>query len=453
MNTYEFIEKSKRLHGNKYDYSKVNYISSNEKVIIICPIHGEFEITPNSHLNGRGCRICGIQQRSATQSKSTEEWIKQAKEKHGDKYDYSKVEYINNKTKVCVICPIHGEFWINPYKHISRGDGCSECSKKKKLTTEIFIERANKTHNNFYVYSKVEYINTWTKVTIICPIHGEFKMTPNKHMNGQGCPICRYIKSANGRRRPIEEVIEKANKTHNYQYDYSLITEYKNDRIKYPIICKEHGVFYQTMNNHICFAEGCPICGRIRSDNMRKYSQEEWIEKAKEAHNNRYDYSKVIYKGSDTKVTIICPIHGEFEQLPTNHLYGHGCPNCKQSKLETEIEDFLIENNILFEKQKKFEWLKHKRNLYLDFYLPQYNVAIECQGKQHFNIDSFKGETYEIITERDEKKKTLCEQNNVKLLYYSNLGIEYPYHVYENKSNLLNDILNYGEEINTTRMD
>ncbi|MBR6517568.1 MAG: DUF723 domain-containing protein [Bacilli bacterium] len=444
MNTIEFINKAKLIHGEKYDYSKVEYNHSQEKVTIICPIHGEFNITPNAHLNGQGCRLCGIDKRSRSQSIKTEEFIKKAIEKHGDKYDYSLVDYINNKTNVIVICPIHGEFLVNPYKHINRGDGCPKCNKREKLTTETFINRSNELHNNFYDYSKVNYINYETKVTVICPIHGEFEISPNKHLRGQGCPKCRYIKSANGRRRTLEEVIEKANNVHNNIYDYSLITEYKNDRIKYPIICKEHGVFYQTMNNHICFKEGCPICGKLKSEESRKYTQEEWIEKANRVHLSKYNYSKVNYQGSNHKVVIICPIHGEFEQLPTNHLYGHGCPICKQSKLEFEIENFLIENNIEFEKQKTFDWLRNKRNLYLDFYIPKYNVAIECQGKQHFNAESFKGETYDIIIERDNKKKKLCDRNNIKLLYFSNLNIEYPYNVFENKEELLKEIINNG---------
>lgn len=373
---------------------------------------------------------------------NTIEFIKKAKEVHGDKYDYSKVEYINNKTKICIICPIHGDFLVNPYKHIKRGDGCPQCSKKARLTTDIFIKRSNDIHKNFYDYSKTNYINYDTKVIITCPIHGEFNISPNKHLLGQGCPKCRYIKSANGRRRTLENVIEKSNEIHKNIYDYSLITEYKNDRVKYPIICKKHGIFYQTMNNHICFKEGCPICGRLKSDLNRKYSQEEWIEKAKNIHMNKYNYSKVNYKGSNEKVTIICPIHGEFEQLPTNHIYGQGCPICKQSKLEFEIENLLVLNNIEFEKQKTFNWLKNKRNLYLDFYLPKYNIAIECQGKQHFNVNSFKGETYDIIIKRDKIKKDLCEKNNVKLLYYSNLNINYPYHVFENKEELLKNIIN-----------
>lgn len=446
MTTKEFIEKAKLKHSNKYEYDKTKYIKSQEKVIITCDIHGDFEMTPNAHLNGQGCPKCGKIQKTLLQTKTTNEFMQEAKLKFGDKYDYSKAQYINGKTKICVICPIHGEFWVIPNKHLHRGDGCKKCSGKESLTIETFISRANKIHNNKYDYSKVNYVNSKSKICIICPQHGEFWQTPNKHLSGQGCPKCRYIKSADSKRRSLKEVIQFANNIHEGQYDYSLITKYKNDRIKYPIICKEHGIFYQTMNNHIQFKQGCPICGRIKSDEGRKYTNEEWIQKAKDVHKDKYDYSKVNYIDSKHKVMIICPKHGEFEQIPSNHLFGQGCPICKQSKLENDMEDFLISKDIEFIKQKKFDWLKYKRNMSLDFYLPKYKVAIECQGKQHFLKESFNGEPFEIIIERDKKKRDLCYINNVKLIYYSDLGIDYPYEVFENKEDMLKEILREWQE-------
>lgn len=373
---------------------------------------------------------------------NTEEFIERAKLKHGEKYDYSKVEYINSKTKVCIICPIHGEFHVLPIKHITRGDGCIKCSGKEKYTTEKFILKSKEIHNNTYYYDKTMYINNKTKLIVTCPIHGDFEITPNKHLNGQGCPKCRYIKSASSKRRSLSEVIKLANNVHNNKYDYSLIKEYKNDRIKYQIICPIHGIFEQTMNNHIIFKNGCPKCAIINNSENRKYNVNEWIHKANAKHNNRYDYSKVEYVDSKTKVCIICPTHGEFYQTPSNHLYGQGCPICRQSKLENLVENLLIENNIEYQKQKKFEWLKNKRNLALDFYLPKYNIAIECQGKQHFNENNFGNETNEVIIYRDKKKHELCVKNGVKLLYFSNLGINYPYHVIENEDELLKEILN-----------
>ena len=234
----------------------------------------------------------------------------------------------------------------------------------KKLTTEEFIEKAKQIHGDKYDYSKVEYKNCEEKVCIICPIHGEFLQTPNSHLNGNGCSKCAK-----------------------------------------------------------CY----------------HYTTEDFIDKAKQIHNNKYDYSKSIYNGIFKKICIVCPEHGEFWQTPKNHLKGSGCPKCAKSHLENEVELFLKNNKIEFECQKKFEWLGKQS---LDFYLPHYNIAVECQGEQHFkSIDYFGGlNEYKQTVDRDNLKKKLCEENGVRLLYFSNLGIEYPYQVFEDKDELLKEI-------------
>ena len=184
--TDEFIAKAKKIHGDKYDYSKVEYVGALTKVCIICPKHGEFCQEANSHLRGQGCPKCKYEKQTCT----TDEFIAKAKKIHGDKYDYSKVEYVNRKTKVCIICPKHGEFWQTPSAHL-RGQGCPKCkSKKQTCTTDEFIAKAKKIHGDKYDYSKVEYVNRKTKVCIICPKHGEFWQTPNHHLSGCGCPKC-----------------------------------------------------------------------------------------------------------------------------------------------------------------------------------------------------------------------------------------------------------------------
>jgi protein-arginine kinase activator protein McsA len=156
----------------------------------------------------------------------------------------------------------------------------------------------------------------------------------------------------------------------------------------------------------------------------------------------------VEYNGTHNKVTIICPIHGEFWQTPENHIQGKGCPKCSMSHLETEIMRCLEDNQIeyVYECNKDtLPWIKRQT---LDFYLPKYDAAIECQGSQHFIPTAFgsKEKTaefcFENIIKRDKRKKSLCKKNNVKLLYYSNLGIEYPYQVFENKEELLKEIIN-----------
>jgi len=313
---------------------------------------------------------------------NTCEFIKQANIIHNGKYDYSKVNYINPKIKVCIICPAHGEFWQLPYKHLS-GQGCKLCNKyANKWTTSAWIEMVNKIHNNKYDYSKANYINAKTPICIICPVHGEFWQLPENHSSGKGCNLC------------------------------------KNELI-----------------------------GKINSSNIDNF-----VKRSNIIHNGKYDYSKSNYINNITPLTIICPIHGEFEQTPKSHLQGSGCYICNFSKLENEIKKMLDDNNIKYISQQKFSWLlsdkKNNNQLKLDFYLPEYNIAIECQGIQHFKPTKFKNisdekaiSDFNKSKKYDEIKQLLCEEHGIKLLYYSNLHIEYPYEVFENKEELLNKIL------------
>ena len=191
--TEVFIEKARKIHGNKYDYSKVDYVNAHTKIIIICYIHGEFLQTPNSHLNGNGCQKCAVKLATIRMTLTIEEFIIKARKVHKNKYDYSKVNYVNFMTNVIIICPIHGEFLQTPNCHIS-GHGCHICGGSKKLTRKIFIEKAKKIHANQYDYSKVIYINALTNVIIGCPVDGYFSQNPHNHLMGRGCPICKTSK-------------------------------------------------------------------------------------------------------------------------------------------------------------------------------------------------------------------------------------------------------------------
>ena len=281
----------------------------------------------------------------------SDNFIKRAKEVHGDKYDYSKVQYVNNHTKICIICPEHGEFWQSPKNHL-KGCGCQKCSGVYRLTTEEFIEKARKIHNNKYDYSMVEYKDSNTKICIICPEHGEFWQLPNNHLRGEGCILCRNEKMSIDRKMDVTSFIEKARKIHNNKYDYSKV-QYTNNHTKVCIICPEHGEFWQTPLNH-SHKQGCPKCYKEKKVKIKKVkiekqkntlTTEEFIEKARKIHNNKYDYSMVEYKDNNTKVCIICPEHGEFWQLPEKHLYGQGCKICgyEKSKLKNTLttEEFI----------------------------------------------------------------------------------------------------------------
>lgn len=183
-----FITKSRSVHGDKYDYSKVEYVDKETDVCIVCPKHGEFFQKPVYHLMGYGCQKCGLESRSSSQSKGLEKFLEDAKAIHGDLYDYSKVEYINAMTKVCIICPTHGEFWQEPHNHL-KGCGCPYCVNKFKKTDD-FIRQASFIHQGKYSYEKSVYVNAHTKIEITCPQHGSFWQTPFNHLHGHGCPKC-----------------------------------------------------------------------------------------------------------------------------------------------------------------------------------------------------------------------------------------------------------------------
>ena len=373
----EFIQEATEKHEGKYDYSKVEYDGAHTKVCIICPDHGEFWQTPTSHLSGSGCPECSVEKVRGSISHSKEEFIKKAKETHGDKYDYTNVEYVNNKTKVCIICPEHGEFWQKPDNH-TQGQGCPECGQiaradSQRLSKEDFIKKAREKHKGKYDYSKVDYVNNYTKVCIICnkPNHGEFWQTPSDHLQGKGCQKCKVDKT---RERCVS-------------------------------------------------------------------TKEKFIKKAIAIHGDKYDYSKVEYVNANTKVCIICPEHGEFWQRPADHTRGKGCLTCNLSHLERSVMNYLDEAGITYDYQKHFDWLGKQS---LDFYLPDYNVGVECQGGQHFfPVEHFGGdEGFKKILERDKRKFKKCQKNGIKILYYSNLGIEYPYDVFEDVDFLFEEIKN-----------
>jgi hypothetical protein len=179
----KYIKECNIIHGNKYDYSLVNL--NNIKINIICPIHGNFNQNKYNHKKGHGCKKCDFSYKLDKKS-----FIEKSRKIHGNKYDYSKVEYINSETNIKIICPEHGEFKQTPANHTLRMNGCPSCSENKKYTTETFIEKSKSIHGDKYDYSEVNYKNSTTKVNIICQKHGIFKQRPASHLIGYGCKKC-----------------------------------------------------------------------------------------------------------------------------------------------------------------------------------------------------------------------------------------------------------------------
>jgi hypothetical protein len=191
VKTKEFIRKAKLKHGERYEYSLVEYVHSMQKVEIICKEHGGFEQTPNHHLSGNGCRLCHIESSRTSQ----DDFIKESNTIHDSKYDYSEATYINANKNIIVICKSHGKFKQRASYHLS-GGGCPKCSySDKQSSMEDFINSANFKHSNKFTYGLAEYVNMHTKITITCPKHGNFEQSPLNHINGSGCPKCSNIES------------------------------------------------------------------------------------------------------------------------------------------------------------------------------------------------------------------------------------------------------------------
>lgn len=519
MSQEEFIRIANEVHKGKYDYSRVNYVNIDTKVTIGCPVHGYFEQVPYSHIRmGYGCEKCGYIMTGNRLRKSQEKFIKEARLVHGDKYDYSKVDYKNANTEVTIICPIHGEFKQQPYVHINQKCECYECgrlksSNNRRVGIKKFIEDSKKSHSESYDYSKSVYVNSNTEIEIICPDHGSFYQLPILHRYGARCPKCC------GRDRTTEEFVQQARIVHNNKYDYSktvytygrkkvIITcpehgdfeqaasehlggkgcakcannvpiseteflerarakygdrfdysmmKYRDYRTPISIICPEHGEFTLSPMYHLSYAMGCVSCSRDKMSQEMSMTTDEFIERARYVHGNRYDYSKVNYTNTNNKVDIICKKHGYlFSQDPSSHLSGCGCPKCNASKMELRIWRMLDIHGIKQEPQKTFDWLKYKSFLHLDFYLPEYNLAIECQGLQHFGIHK-KGkkvfENEEEIMIRDKVKYNLCKEHGLRILYFCNedrkyFPQEYFDTIYHTQTELLNEIKKHNKDCN-----
>lgn len=352
-----FIRKASEKHHGKYKYNKIMYVNNITKVTIYCNTCKEyFEQKPRDHLKSNGCKKCGIKSRTSKRRLTNEQFIEKSNDIHGkDSYDYSKVNYVNNHTKVEIICNIcTRSYFTRPMEHL-RVDNCPLCSKdnlvhnNKPKTTKQFIEQAKSIHpDKEYDYSETIYINDRSKVTIKCKDHGNFSIVANRLLNGAKCPGCN-IKVAKYTR---EGFIEKANIINDNKYDYSEVN-YINGYTKVIIICptKNHGKFLQRPQSHLTVAEHCPVCRNNKSSTTKAMTNEEFIEKAKLIHQDKYDYSKVEYVNSHINVLINCPDHGDFTQTPTTHLSGSGCPihgkELSKQKRKMPLEEFIRKSNII----------------------------------------------------------------------------------------------------------
>ena len=260
----DLLNRFKKIHGDRYNYDFVDYKGMLFPIKISCPIHGIFEQTPVIHLNGSGCPICN------SVKIPREEFIKRCRDKHNNFYDYSITDFKGVAYKIRIICPEHGEFEQRAGNHLA-GQKCPYCANNK-WNNNIFIQKAIGIHGNKYDYSLVDYKSAHKKIIIKCPKHGEFEQIPWNHISlKEGCPYCGKNKSN------MELFLKKAEEVHKGKYDYTLFTDYTNNREKIRIICPEHGEFVQILCNHLN-GQGCPVCLETKGERkIREFLQDNGI--------------------------------------------------------------------------------------------------------------------------------------------------------------------------------
>lgn len=263
--------------------------------------------------------------------KTKEEFINQAKELHGDFYDYSLVDYTVMTDKVKIICPIHGLFEVQPRSHVK--SECNKCAKLKMTTTfKEFVDKSNIIHKEKYTYDEKSYVNTNNKVNIFCKNHGWFKQTGHKHLRGQNCSKCVALTLGNNLKKTQGEFIMEAINMHGNKYGYDQVL-YANAHSKISIWCSKcEKYFKQVAQNHLKY--GCKACSDKNNGLLLRKTNEDFIKDVNKIHNNFYNYEKTKYTINYDIINVNCPLHGDFNIRASDHMNGCGCKSCGKEILK-----------------------------------------------------------------------------------------------------------------------
>lgn len=344
-------------------------------------------------------------------TKTTSEFIEESIKIHGDRYDYSKVIYQGSKTKVCIMCPKHGEFLQRPNDHLS-GHGCPKCANElKENSYELFLSKAHTLFENKYTYVKPDKFSMDNEIEITCPKHGLFKRKPIYFLNKKkgGCPSCnqeRFIQT-NPKKKDFETFKEEAFKVHGDKFEFDG-REFVNMSTPITFKCKVCGyVFKRKPSAHL--TSQCKICSTKEEAIKRTKSCDEFIKQAKEIHGDDYDYTNTTYDKSNKKVLIKCNKCGRnFEIEANSHLSGHGCPFHfnNVSKMECELFDFV--KSICPDAEQSTKNVIDKFEL--DIYIPSKKVAFEFDGLYWHN-ELNKTSSYHL------DKTVECEKIGIRLFH------------------------------------
>ena len=395
----EFISRVVDVWGDRWDLSKAEYTIAKNRVTLICKEHGSFQMLPARLFRGVvGCTQCN------GRVTDTETFLAKAKEVWGDRWDYAKTEYTGAHDKVVLTCKEHGDFQQLPSTCLRGSVGCSPCySRAISSSTQEFITRAREKWGDRWDYSQVDYRGANSTVVIVCKEHGAFMHRAISHLIGYvGCKKCRSL-AKQGPRYTNSQFLSKAREVWGDRWDYSQ-TEYEGMANRITVSCREHGPFEQLPGEHLHGSLGCLMCRGVDSASL--------LEKASAVWGDRWDYSKTLFgQGSGAKKVFICKEHGEFIQIWGDHLRGQvGCSKCSNngtSKAETELFAY-VSALAPSAQQRAIGVLPNRREL--DIYVPELSLAIEYNGLYWHN-EKQKGKNYHA------EKTRLCKEQGLRLVH------------------------------------
>lgn len=413
----EVIHSFKAVHGDKYDYSKFVYNDNHTKGIIICPVHGEFIQTPAKHKAGKGCKRCACSLINETRKIDKDEFIRRSTEKHNGNYDYSSVDYKGLQEYVDIICPEHGVFRQRASEHMN-GAGCKKCAIEKSRKTfndlETIKQKIKEIHGERYDYDFSNYKGGKSTLKIKCEKHGWFDQTVSYHLRGSGCPKCAIEKNTELKRHKQEDILKRIDKIYDGQYEIKNF-EYKRIGQYVDVLCKKHNHNFRTTVGNLLHGHGCPMCGLEKYSEKRSFTFDDFLQRAKEMHGDKFEYDKDSYTNFQSPVGIYCKEHKRwFSQIARNHANGQiACPSCYSTKSRGEEQLFQFVKQICPDAiQSDRKLLKGTRcdGKEIDIYVPNKTLAIEYDGLYWHSEAKIKDDTHRIKTE-------CCAEKGVQLIH------------------------------------
>lgn len=350
---------------------------------------------------------------------TTNDWIAQARAKHGLKYDYSKSVYEGADELVTILCPEHGEFQQRASRHLAYG--CKACGDSRKGSNKTLggaevLRRIHEVHGSRYTFPRwgEEYAKVTSHVTAVCSKHGPFRIKPVKLYGGQGCRLCGRDSTKSAQLDGLDVFVKKAREVHGDRYSYSSAV-YVNATTPLEVVCREHGPFQVRPNNHVNAKSGCPRCAIESRGRAKMVPFSEFVERSTEVHGLTYSYHEDGYSGVNGDVQVSCPTHGTFTQRGSDHIGGHGCGRCSSfynhlrwstgSLGQQGVAEFVQSLGLDVEQNVQVPGAKTE----LDIYVPSCNLAIEYHGV-YFHSSKFKRRSYH------KKKMTDCRAAGIRLI-------------------------------------